>query len=98
MREDKDNDHWKCGFNVERASIDPGLISHKDIYPSIIQIRISDISKLEFLAKGSRDIPLYQQPLANVSEQCFAKKRKQSNQTNQITKKTNQNHTLCTGK
>ena len=83
MRTHKDNDHWKCGFNVERASVDPRLLSHKDIDLSIIQIIISDISKLEFLVKGSRDIPLYQQSMANVRRQCFAKKRRESNQTNQ---------------
>ena len=74
MRVDKDNDHRKCGFNVERASVDPRLLSHKDIDLSIIQIIISNIFKLEFLVEGSRDIPLYQRPLANVSKQCFAKK------------------------
>ena len=98
MRVDKDNDHWKCGFNVERASIDPRMISHKDIDLSIIQIRIYDISQLEFLVKGLRDIPLCHQPLADVITQHFAKKRKQSNKSNQITKQTNQNHILCTGK
>ena len=41
MRTDKDNDHWKCGFDIEMASIDPRLISHKDIDLSIIQIKNS---------------------------------------------------------
>ena len=72
MRED--NDHWKCGFNVEREGIYPRLLSHKDSDLSLIQIIISNIFKLGFLVEGSRDIPLYQWPLANVSKQCFAKK------------------------
>ena len=36
MRTDKDNDYWKYGFNVERASIDPRLLSHKDTDMTII--------------------------------------------------------------
>ena len=61
-------------IQCKKANTDPKLLSHRDPNLSIIQIRISDISKLEFLAKGSRDIPLYQQPLSNVSNNVLQRK------------------------